>query len=330
MKFYVLTKKAVLLTAAIIILIITGIIVFALVPRGSVPAAAQARRIPVYCVEKQEKVISLTFDAAWGDEDTEQLIEILGDHDIKATFFVTGGWAEQFPEDVKKLRDAGHEIGSHSDTHPDMSVMDAAGIKKEIDACAAKVEAAIGEKPTLFRPPSGAYSNTLIDTMDSMGYHTIQWSVDSLDWKGISADEISERVLSKVEPGSIVLFHNAAEHTPEALPGIIDALTEQGYSFVPVSQLLVDGDYTIDNTGKMIPSTSAAGNENAAAAEENAEDADAAQSSAQLSADGTQPAQKESSDITQAEENEQEDTPENDTDTQTQSDQAGSDHSEST
>ena len=297
MKFYVLTKKTVLLTVAIILLLITGILVFALAPRGSVPAAAQARRIPVYCVEKQEKVVSLTFDAAWGDEDTETLIDILGEHQIRATFFVTGGWAAEYPEDVKKLHDAGHEIGSHSDTHPDMSVMDAAGIKKEIDACASKVEAAIGEKPTLFRPPSGAYSNTLIDTMDSLGYDTIQWSVDSLDWKGISADEISERVLSKVEPGSIILFHNAAEHTPEALPGIIAALTEQGYSFVPVSELLLEGEYTIDNTGKMCAKKTAADNGEAKADGEKepseSEDNAAAPTGAQPQEDMAEPAEKE-------------------------------------
>ena len=109
-------------------------------------------------------------------------------------------------------------------------------------------------RPTLIRPPYGEYDDNVISAIRSMDMEPIQWDVDSLDWKDLSAAEITKRVTGKVQAGSIVLFHNAAKHTPEALPGIIDALLQQGYTFVPISQLILPGecgtDYTLDHTGR--------------------------------------------------------------------------------
>ena len=166
------------------------------------------------------------------------------------TFFVTGGWAESYPESVKELHDAGHDIMNHSDTHGHMSKMSAEEITADVGECAGKIAAVTGVYPDLFRPPYGDYNDRLIKTMRENGYFSIQWDVDSLDWKDISPEEIKKRVLSKVGPGSIVLFHNGAKNTPEALPAIIEALKEQGYTFVKVSDLIMRDDYTIDHTGK--------------------------------------------------------------------------------
>jgi peptidoglycan/xylan/chitin deacetylase (PgdA/CDA1 family) len=124
---------------------------------------------------------------------------------------------------------------------------------KEISACDDKIQAITGKKPILFRAPYGDYNNTLIEALNSTGRYGIQWDVDSLDWKGISADQITQRVLSKVKSGSIVLFHNAALHTPEALPGIIESLQKQGYKIIPISQLIYKDNYTIDNAGRQHP-----------------------------------------------------------------------------
>ena len=107
-----------------------------------------------------------------------------------------------------------------------------------------------GVTPTLFRCPYGEYDDHVINAVNSMGMTAVQWDVDSLDWKGISAADIQKRVLSKVQPGSIILFHNAAENTPEALPGIIESLLADGYTIVPISQIILDGEYYIDNTGR--------------------------------------------------------------------------------
>ncbi len=196
---------------------------------------------------------SLTFDAAWGNEDTRQLIDILGRYGVKATFFVVGDWVEKYPESVRELHEAGHEVMNHSDTHAHLPRLTAQQIADDLNACNDKIEAVTGVRPTLMRPPYGDYDDNAIRTIRAMGMEPIQWDVDSLDWKGISAPDIVRRVTARVQPGSIVLFHNAAEHTPEALPEIIETLQGQGYALVPVSQLLLTGDCAIDHTGRQCP-----------------------------------------------------------------------------
>ncbi len=227
--------------------------------RRAVPASAQARKIPIYCVEKQEKVISISFDAAWGNEDTQRLIDELGQYNVKATFFVVGQWVDKYPESVKALADAGHEIMNHSNTHPHMPQLSAAQMTDEINACNDKIEAVTGVRPLLLRPPYGDYNNALVETLHGLGMYCIQWDVDSLDWKGISASQIYSRVTSRVKNGSIVLFHNAAAHTPEALPMILEELVHrQGYSIVPISQLIYRDSYLGDHEGRQHPQTGSA------------------------------------------------------------------------
>lgn len=218
-----------------------------------VGAAAAARELPIYNVQRDNKAVALSFDAAWGNEDTEILIDILERYGVTATFFLVGSWVDKYPESVRQLYEAGMEIGNHSDSHPHMAKLSDTEIVRELTACNEKIEAITGEPVTLFRCPYGEYDDDVITTVRSLGMESIQWNVDSLDWKDLSADEIYQRVTAKMVPGSIVLFHNAALNTPEALPRIIEYLLSEGYDIVPVSELLLDGDYTIDNAGKMCP-----------------------------------------------------------------------------
>lgn len=228
--------------------------IFTLVNHPAVVGAnAAARQLPIYCVQKDYKVLSISFDAAWGNEDTQQLIDILGKYNIKATFFVVGAWVDKYPESVKALHDAGHEVMSHSNSHAHFNSLSTDEIIADLNTCNDKIEAVTGVRPTLFRCPYGEYDDHVINAVRSLGIEPIQWDVDSLDWKELPADEITARVTSRVQPGSIVLFHNAAIHTPEALPGIIEALLREGYQFVPISQLIITGSYTIDHTGKQCP-----------------------------------------------------------------------------
>jgi polysaccharide deacetylase family sporulation protein PdaB len=214
-----------------------------------VGASASQRQLPVYCVQRQDKVAAISFDAAWGNEDTQTLIDILNEYKIHATFFVVGSWAEKYPESVKALSDNGNEVMNHSSSHAHFSQLSTEQIKADITSCNEKIAAVTGTAPTLFRCPYGEYDDHVIAAVREMGMEPIQWDVDSLDWKGISADEITQRVLQRVKPGSIVLFHNAAKHTPEALPGILEALIADGYTIVPISQILLEGETFIDNTG---------------------------------------------------------------------------------
>ena len=228
--------------------------IFTLVNHPAVVGAnAATRQLPIYCVQKDYKVLSISFDAAWGNEDTQQLIDILGKYNIKATFFVVGAWVDKYPESVKDLHDAGHEVMSHSNSHAHFNSLSTDEIIADLNTCNDKIEAVTGVRPTLFRCPYGEYDDHVINAVRSLGIEPIQWDVDSLDWKELPADEITARVTGRVQPGSIVLFHNAAIHTPEALPGIIEALLQEGYQFVPISQLIITGSYTIDHTGKQCP-----------------------------------------------------------------------------
>jgi polysaccharide deacetylase family sporulation protein PdaB len=248
--FIVLTKKRLALFATILAVIF---IFAAINDPAIVGASAVKRELPIYCVKRDNKCVSLTFDAAWGNEDTQLLIDILGKYNVRATFFIVGFWAEKYPESVRALSAAGHEVMNHSDNHAHFSRLSADQIVENITACNQKIAAVTGVTPTLFRCPYGEYDDHVIKALKSMGMYTIQWDVDSLDWKNLSSSEITQRVTARVNPGSIVLFHNAALHTPEALPSIIEYLIQNGYSIVPVSELILTGDYTIDHTGRQLP-----------------------------------------------------------------------------
>ena len=162
---------------------------------------------------------------------------------------MVGDWVDKYPESVKALSDAGNEVMNHSTSHAHFSQLTGEQITEDIETCNEKIREITGVTPTLIRCPYGEYDDHVIQSVRRMGMEPIQWDVDSLDWKGISASEITQRILQKVRPGSIILFHNAAEHTPEALPDILEALIANGYAVVPVSQILLPGEYFIDNTG---------------------------------------------------------------------------------
>ena len=145
-----------------------------------VSAASTQRQLPIYCVQREDKVCSLTFDAAWGNEDTQQLIDILGRYHVKATFFVVGDWVEKYPESVKALSDAGHEVMSHSDTHAHFNALSAQEIVADLTTAGEKIAAITGKTPTLFRPPFGEYDDHVIATVRGMGIEPIQWDVKVL------------------------------------------------------------------------------------------------------------------------------------------------------
>ena len=212
------------------------------------------RELPIYCVETDKKVVALSFDAAWGNEDTMILMDILAKYNVKVTFFMTGGWVENYPEDVKYIAEQGHDLGNHSLTHPEMSKLSASEIREELQAVHDKVKELTGIDMELFRPPYGDYDNEVVSTAANMGYYTIQWDVDSLDWKDYGADSIIKTVCNhkNLKNGSIILMHNGATYTPEALESVITGLLDQGYEIVPISELIIRGSYHLDHTGRQI------------------------------------------------------------------------------
>ena len=209
-----------------------------------------SRLLPIYSVETDEKKVAITFNCAWAADDIPQLLATLEKYEAKATFFLLGQWAEDNPDAVKMIAEAGHEIGTHSNTHPDMAAISREEIEQELSRSCERIEKAGGGKATLFRAPSGSYSNELIKTASELGFTTIQWDVDSRDWKDFSAGEMVESVTSNVQKGSIILFHSGKANTAEALPQILEILKNGGYEFVKVSELIYTEDYTIDHTGR--------------------------------------------------------------------------------
>lgn len=211
------------------------------------------RKLPVYCVQNNEKQIAISFDAAWGSDKTKSILKILGDEDVTANFFLVGMWVDKNIDLTKKIFDAGMEIGTHSNTHADFTSLSSSQMELELTQSVKKISSITGKNVTLFRAPFGAYDNNVISVAEKLQLQTIQWDVDSLDWKGISGEEITRNIVRKVRSGSIILCHNNAEHILEALPSIIRILKSQGYSFVHISDLLLKGDYTIDNAGMQRP-----------------------------------------------------------------------------
>ena len=210
------------------------------------------KQLPIYCVKTDKKQIALTFDGAWGNEDTSTLLDILDRQNITATFFFTGGWISKYPEDVKNILSKGHEIGNHSENHKQMSKLSKTQCKEEIQIVHDKVKELTGLEMTVFRPPFGDYNDTVIQTANELGYHVIQWDVDSLDWKDYGCDSILHTVTNHkhLGNGSIILMHNGAKYTKDALEEMILCLKEQGYEFVKVSELIYKENYQMDHEGR--------------------------------------------------------------------------------
>lgn len=235
---------------SILSIILAVIIALGIIMGNYVSASVSTKKLPIYGVETKEKKIAITFDAAWTNQDTEEIIKILEKHNAKATFFIVGDWAEKFPESVKAFFDAGHTIANHSDTHKAFSKCSRNEIKEEIENCNKKLEAITGQKVTLVRAPSGDYTDQSIEVAKSLGMYTIQWDCDSLDYTKISVDEIVNRVVKGTKNGSIILFHNGVENTAPALDRILTEFTKQGYTFVSVENLIYKENYSIDHTGR--------------------------------------------------------------------------------
>ena len=244
-------KGKYLLSIFLFLIVVSGIVQVAK-ENITVINPTQDHVLPIYSVETEEKVVSMTFDSAWGVEDLDDILDILERQEVKATFFVTGDWVSQYPEAIKKLDAAGHEFGSHGDHHKYMTRLSEEENKKELQGCFDKIKAVTGKEIDLFRAPYGDYNEALVQTAKDEGYYTIQWDVDSLDWKDYGVENIIKTVTQhkNLTNGSILLLHNGAKYTKDALESVITGLKEQGYTFVKVSDLIYRDNYYIDHTGR--------------------------------------------------------------------------------
>ena len=250
-----ISRKTTILAAAVLIL--AGLLGVRYREEGTIlptSASAGGKALPIYCVQTDEPKIALTFDAAWGNDDTKKIMEILKKHDVKVTFFMTGGWVDSYPEDVKMILAEGHDLGNHSENHKNMSRLSDSEKEKELMSVHDKVKELTGYDMFLFRPPYGDYDSKLIKVAHKCNYYPIQWDVDSLDWKDYGVDSIIKTVTQNehLGNGSIILCHNGATYTPEALDTLITTLKDAGYQFVKVSELIYRDNYHMDHEGRQI------------------------------------------------------------------------------
>lgn len=251
MKTYVINFKSLLKYFSLLLLSALLISAVNITGMDVLGVFSSGKELPIYCVETPDKKAAITFDCAWGADDILQILDTLKQKQVKASFFIVGQWAEKHPEEVRMIAQEGHDIGNHSYSHLRMGALDRDRIVSEIQKCGKLLDELTGEKTELFRAPYGDYSNNTVTVARDLGYYTIQWNVDSLDWKpGIGIEEIKSRVSSKLNPGSIILFHNDTPHTAAILPDIIDTIKTSGYELVPVSQIIIRENYFIDFDGR--------------------------------------------------------------------------------
>lgn len=244
-------KKNTIIRAAVFVLLVVGAIVYTQVALSdATPVVSQSESMPICNVATDEKIVALTFDTAFGDEDyTGQILDVLKGESVRATFCVMGLWANEYPGQVDAMLTSGHEIASHSMNHsryPDLSTSE---ILYDATEAADLIFEMTGYDTRLIRIPYGAFDSECIMALESEGYIPIKWSLDSKDWKGYDADKIADGVLAEVESGDIIMFQNNMAQTPEAIGEIILGLREKGYKLVTISDLLLDGDYIVDTKG---------------------------------------------------------------------------------
>lgn len=247
--FVSLKKRTVISIILVVIIFALSTSVLTVSGATSVYYNGEPRKVPIYNVDRDDNKISISFDCAYGADYTYKLLDVLDEYKVKCTFFVVEFWVTKYSDVLKEIVKRGHEVGTHSKTHPHMSKLSKSEILNELNSSINAIKSVTGSNVELFRAPYGEYNNKVLSVAEELGLYTIQWDVDSIDWKDISAKQITERVVSRTKSGSIILCHNNALHTHEALPYVLSNLKEKGFTFVPISQLIYKKNYYVDPFG---------------------------------------------------------------------------------
>lgn len=216
---------------------------------GIIATSASSKQLPVYSVDTKEKKVALTMNCAWNADDIDSILDTLSKNKIHITFFMVGDWVNKYPEYVKKIADNGHEIANHSNTHPHVNQLNIDKNMEQIKLCSEKIEKITGNKTTLYRGPYGEYNDTVINAANELKHTTIQWNLDTLDYTGLTGEEMWKRLDSKLSNGSIILSHNGTKHTADSLELLLHNIKEKGYEIVTVSELIYKDNYVIDANG---------------------------------------------------------------------------------
>lgn len=250
--FIILNKEKMLAygISVLTVIMLFGIANISMINKDVVETSSNIQAtLPIYNVQTEEKKVAFTMNCAWSAEDIEKILEVLNNNNVQITFFMVGDWVDKNPEAVKKIHEAGHEIGNHSNTHPHVNNLTYEQNLEEIEKCSQKIEQLTGTKPTLYRAPYGEYNETVIKVAFENGYSAIQWNRDTLDYQALTGEQMWKRIGEKLQSGDIILSHNGTAHTADNLDMLIKNIREKGYELVKVSDLIYKENYTIDSNG---------------------------------------------------------------------------------
>ncbi len=225
------------------------VMAFFMMQEQTVQTVASTKELPIYSVATQEKKVAFTMNCAWEANDIDSILETLKKHNTHITFFMVGDFVTKYPEAVKKIAEAGHEIGNHSNTHPHVNNLSLEKNREEIEACSKKIEQITGKKTTLYRGPYGEYNDTVIKAAKSQNHIAIQWNLDTLDYSGLTGEEMWKRIESKLQAGSIILSHSGTKHTADSLDMLLSNIEKKGFQIVMVSDLIYQNNDYIDVNG---------------------------------------------------------------------------------
>lgn len=215
-------------------------------------SATNEKLLPIYNVQTEENKVAFTMNCAWNADDIDSILETLENNNTKITFFMVGDWIEKFPEAVRKIQEAGHEIASHSDTHPHVNNLSYEENIEEIEKSNDKIEKITGRRTKIYRAPYGEYNDTVIKAVQDKGYYCIQWNLDTLDYTGLTGNEMWDRLKDKIKAGDIILSHNGTKHTADSLDMLIKNIKQKEFEVVRVSDLIYQEEYTINSSGTQI------------------------------------------------------------------------------
>ncbi len=252
--FIILNKEKIL---AYVVSVLTVIMLFGIanltVNSNIIETSANLKaELPIYNVETEEKKVAFTMNCAWSADDIDDILKTLKNNDVKITFFMVGDWIDKNAEAVKKIYEAGHEIGNHSNTHPHVSNLSYEENLLEIEKCSQKIEQITGKKPTLYRAPYGEYNDTVVKAGFENGYYVIQWNKDTLDYQALNGEQMWKRIGNNLQNGDIILSHNGTAHTADSLDMILKNIKQKGFQVVTVSDLIYKENYEINNNGTQI------------------------------------------------------------------------------
>ena len=214
-----------------------------------VETAASIKKLPIYNVQTDENKVALTMNCAWNADDIDSILQTLEKHNVHITFFMVGDWVDKYADAVKKIADKGHEIGNHSNTHPHVNQLNLEKNIAEIEETAKKIKKITGKATTLYRGPYGEYNDTVIQAAEAQNHYTIQWNIDTLDYSGLTGEEMWSRIENKLEKGSIIIMHNGTKHTADSLDSILSKIKQKGFKIVTVSDLIYKENYKINVNG---------------------------------------------------------------------------------